>query len=158
MPILKTVEEVDAWLTGAGWHPGRDVGDQAVAEAVTKVVDQYRAQGLELTPSAPALAFLREYLDLKALIGTEPEEFAVFTPWLTNAGDAEELAELAGHLGTELFPVALDTFDGAVVLVDPSDRFFYMHWSGNYYLGQGKYGGIIGWQSADYEDAEDYYV
>ncbi|MFE0424998.1 SUKH-3 domain-containing protein [Streptomyces sp. NPDC058953] len=158
MPILKTVEEVDAWLTGAGWHPGRDVGDAAVAEAVDKVVGQYRAQGLDIAPSAPALAFIREYLGLKALIGTGPEEFAVFTPWLTNKGDAEELAELAGNLGTELFPVALDTYDSGVVVVDPSDRFFYLHWGGNYYLGTGKYGGIIGWQSSDFEDADDYFV
>ncbi|MFF8984392.1 SUKH-3 domain-containing protein [Streptomyces globisporus] len=42
MPILSTVEEVDAWLAEAGWYPGRDAGREA-AQAVAIVADRYRA-------------------------------------------------------------------------------------------------------------------
>ncbi|MFD3415896.1 SUKH-3 domain-containing protein [Streptomyces cyaneofuscatus] len=75
MPMLSTHAEVDAWLTEAGWYPGRDVGDEAV-DAVAAVLERYRAYGVDIEPSVAALTFIREHAFLRAVIDTAPENFA----------------------------------------------------------------------------------
>ncbi|MEV8389787.1 MULTISPECIES: SUKH-3 domain-containing protein [unclassified Streptomyces] len=157
MPILSTAEEVDAWLTEAGWHPGRDVGEEA-SEAIAAVVERYRSYGVDIEPSAPALAFIREHAFLRAVIDTAPENFAIFTPHLVFKGDAEEISELAGDLGTKLFPVGYDTYDGSTILMDETGRFFFTHHTGAYYLGSEKYEALMSLMSSEMEDAEDYFV
>ncbi|MFD9543094.1 SUKH-3 domain-containing protein [Streptomyces sp. NPDC060022] len=158
MPILSTVEEVDAWLAEAGWHPGRDVGEEASTDAITTVVERYRVYGVGIEPSAPALAFIREHAFLRAVIDTAPENFAIFTPHLVFKGDAEEIAELAGELGAQLFPVGYDTYDGSTILMDDNGRFFFSHHTGAYYLGREKYEAMMSLMSSEMEDAEDYFV
>ncbi|MCQ0024082.1 SUKH-3 domain-containing protein [Streptomyces somaliensis DSM 40738] len=157
MPILSSAEEVDAWLAKAGWYPGRDVGEEA-AEAVMTVVERYRSYGVEIEPSAPALAFVREHAFLRAVIDTAPENIAVFTPHLVFKGDAEEIGELAVDLGAKLFPVGYDTYDGSTVLMDEKGRFFFSHHTGAYYLGSEKYEALMNLMSSNLEDAEDYFV
>lgn len=157
MPVLHSAEEVDAWLTEAGWHPGRDVGGEA-AEAVGRVVERYRSHGVEIEPSAPALAFIGEHAFLRAVIDTAPENIAVFTPHLVFEGDAEEIGELSSDLGAKLFPVGYDTYDGSTVLMDERGRFFFSHHTGAYHLGSEKYGALMNLMSSNAEDAEDYFV
>ncbi|MEU7277318.1 SUKH-3 domain-containing protein [Streptomyces sp. NPDC045431] len=157
MPILSTPQEVDAWLREAGWHPGRDVGEQA-AEAIATVVERYRTYGVDIQPSMPALAFIREHAFLRAVIDTAPENRVVFTPHLVFKGDAEEIDELAGELGTRLFPIGYDTYDGATILMDETGRFFFSHDTGAYYLGCEKYEALMKLTSSEMEDAEDHFV
>ncbi|WP_411079062.1 SUKH-3 domain-containing protein [Streptomyces sp. cmx-18-6] len=157
MPVLRTAEEVDAWLAEAGWHPGRDAEAEA-AQAVAAVVERYRAYGVDLAPSSAALAFVREHVSLRAVIDTAPENFAIFTPHLVFKGDAEEIAELAGDLGAKLFPVGYDTYDGSTLLIDESGRFFLSHHTGAYYLGREKYEALISLTGSDMDDAETYFA
>lgn len=158
MPILSTAEEVDRWLAEAGWHPGRDVGEGASTDAIAAVVERYRTYDVGIEPSAPALAFIREHAFLRAVIDTAPENFAIFTPHLVFKGDAEEIAELAGDLGVQLFPVGYDTYDGSTILMDEKGRFFFSHHTGAYYLGREKYEALMSLMSSEMEDAEDYFV
>jgi hypothetical protein len=157
MSILSTVEEVDAWLAEAGWHPGRDVRKEA-SQAISAVVERYRSYGVEIEPSGPALAFVREHAFLRAVIDTAPENFAVLTPHLVFEGDAEEISELAGDLGVQIFPVGYDTYDGSTLLVDTSGRFFLSHHTGAYYLGREKHEAMMSLMSSEMEDAENYFV
>ncbi len=157
MPILSTPEEVDAWLAEAGWYPGRGAEKEA-AEAVATVIGRYRAYGVDIEPSAAALAFVREHVSLQAVIDTAPENFAVFTPHLVFKGDAEEIAQLAGDLGAPLFPVGYDTYDGSTLLMDASGRFFFSHHTGPYYLGRGKYEALMMLTSGEMDDAESYFT
>lgn len=157
MPILHTKEELDAWLTEAGWHPGRDVGEEAF-EVIKTVIERYRSYGVEIEPSDPSLAFIREHSFLRAVIDTAPENFAIFTPHLVFKGDAEEISELAADLGVQLFPVGYDTYDGSTLLMDTNGRFFFSHHTGAYYLGREKYEALMSLMSSEMEDAEDYFV
>ncbi|MGW8986854.1 SUKH-3 domain-containing protein [Streptomyces parvus] len=157
MPIPAIAEEVDAWLAEAGWSPGRDAEREA-AQAVATVADRYRAYGVDIEPSAAALAFVREHVSLRAVIDTAPENFVVFTPHLVFKGDAGEIAELAGDLGAKLFPIGYDTYDGSTLLLDGSGRFFLSHHTGAYYLGRGKYEALMRLVSGEMDDAEDHFV
>ncbi|MEV0023806.1 SUKH-3 domain-containing protein [Streptomyces atroolivaceus] len=157
MPILHTVEEVDAWLEAAGWHLGRDVGEEA-SGAIAAVVERYRSYGVDIEPSEPALAFLREHAFLRAVIDTAPENSAVFTPRLVFKGDAEEISELAVALGVRLFPVGYDTYDGSTLLMDEAGRIFFSHHTGAYYLGREKYEALMSLMSGAMEDAENCFV
>ncbi|MFG2759106.1 SUKH-3 domain-containing protein [Streptomyces wuyuanensis] len=157
MPILYSAEEVDEWLAGAGWEPGRDVGEKA-SEAIAAVVERYRSYGVDIEPSPPALAFIKEHAFLRAVIDTAPENFAVFTPHLVFKGDAEEISDLAGELGSKLFPIGYDTYDGSTILMDEMGRFFFSHHTGAYYLGREKYEALMSLMSSQMEDAEDYFV
>ncbi|MDX3850285.1 SUKH-3 domain-containing protein [Streptomyces sp. AK02-01A] len=157
MAILSTPEEVDAWLAESGWHPGRDIGDQA-QELMRTVMERYQAYGVRLEPTDTATAFVREHGLLRPLIDDAPENIAVLTPHLVFKGEAEEISELASDLGVKLFPVGYDSYDGAVILVDESGRFFFYHHTGAYYLGSDKYEAFISLLSSRMEDAEDYFV
>ncbi|MEV6421353.1 SUKH-3 domain-containing protein [Streptomyces sp. NPDC051662] len=157
MPVRSTAEEVDAWLTEAGWHPGRDAGEDACA-AIAAVIERYRSYGVEIEPSAPAVAFIREHAFLRAVIDTAPENYAIFTPRLVFKGDAGEISELAADLGTKLFPVGYDTYDGSTVLMDETGRFFLSHHTGAYCLGREKYEALMSLTAGEMEDAEDYFL
>ncbi|MFI2779346.1 SUKH-3 domain-containing protein [Streptomyces sp. ALB3] len=157
MGRLSTEGDVDAWLAAAGWRPGRDVGEEA-AKALAAVTGRYRFYGVEIEPSAPALAFVREHAFLRATLDTAPENDVVFTPRLVFVGDAEEIRDLGGALGVRLFPVGHDTYDGATVLMDENGRFFLSHHTGAYLLGRDKYEALISLTSGDMRDAEDYFV
>ncbi|MEU1485817.1 SUKH-3 domain-containing protein [Streptomyces sp. NPDC005752] len=158
VPILSTVEEVEAWLAEAGWCPGRDVGEGASSAVTAAVVERYRSYGVEIEPSVPALAFIREHAFLRAVVDTAPENFAIFTPHLVFKGDAEEISALAGDLGARIFPVGYDTYDGSTLLMDERRRFFLSHHTGAYYLGWGKYEALMALMSSEMHDVEDYFV
>ncbi|MEU0299294.1 SUKH-3 domain-containing protein [Streptomyces sp. NPDC006175] len=148
---------MDAWLTEAGWYPGRNVGEEA-DRAITAAVERYRSYGVEISPSGPALAFVQEHAFLRAVIDTAPENLAIFTPHLVFKGDAEEISELAADLGLQLFPVGYDTYDGSTLLIDGNGRFFLCHHTGAYYLGREKYEAMMSLMSSDMDDAENYFV
>ncbi|MFI6524125.1 SUKH-3 domain-containing protein [Streptomyces uncialis] len=161
MPRLTTPEEIDGWLAEGGWHPGRDIGAQAASEAIAAVVEAYRkdgTDGVDIAPSSPAVAFIREHAFIKVLKQADPDDYAEFGPVLAFKGQAEEIEELGRDLGTSLFPVGWDTYEGGTLLVDENDRFFYAHWSGNHYLGSGKYAALISLMTDDFKDADDLHV
>ncbi|MFB9396647.1 SUKH-3 domain-containing protein [Streptomyces echinatus] len=64
---------MDAWLTKAGWHPGRRCDGIAAAEAES-AVESFRNDGGSLDVIAPALDFLREHVGLVAPLHTSPED------------------------------------------------------------------------------------
>ncbi|MYY12373.1 hypothetical protein GT204_26580 [Streptomyces sp. SID4919] len=158
MPRLTTPAAIDAWLTEGGWHPGRDVGEDAASEAIAAVVETYRTEGVDIAPSAPAVTFIREHAFVKVLKQADPDDYVEFKPILAFKGQAEDIEELGKSLGTTLFPIGWDTYEGGTFLIDENDRFFYVHWSGNHYLGTGKYAALISLMTDDFKDAEDLYV
>ncbi|MFB6983236.1 SUKH-3 domain-containing protein [Streptomyces scopuliridis] len=81
-----------------------------------------------------------------------------FTPRLVFKGDTEEISDLAGDLGTKLFPVGYDTYDGSTLLMDETGRFFLSHHTGAYHLGREKYEALMSLMSGELEDAEDLFV
>ncbi|MEW2130210.1 SUKH-3 domain-containing protein [Streptomyces sp. NPDC005435] len=156
MPVLKSPQEVDAWLAEAGWHPGRRCDGLAAAE-VARAVRDFRADGGGLDVIAPAVAFLREHVGLVAPRHAATGDRVEFNPRLMYRGAAEDVQELAGALGRRLFPVAHDTYDGGTVLMDEAGRFFYLHQSGEYFLGDDKYAALIGYSRGHpLEPAEDH--
>ncbi|MBZ4322188.1 SUKH-3 domain-containing protein [Streptomyces huiliensis] len=126
--------DTEAWLTAHGWFPGRDTGD-AFHERVAERVRDFRDQGVELVPIPTTAAFLRAYGGLRLPLSDQVH--LVTEPEGGHAEIAEEAAELAAHLRQRLFPVAYETYEGSVHLVDETDRFFLLHPSGTYHLGIG---------------------
>ncbi|MFI6876645.1 SUKH-3 domain-containing protein [Streptomyces sp. NPDC050400] len=158
MPVLKSPEAVDAWLSDAGWHPGRRCDDLAAAE-VASVLEDFRADGGRLEAIEPALAFLREHVGLVAPRHASTDDRVEFNPRLMYRGAAEDVQELADGLGKKVFPVAHDTYDGGTVLMDEAGRFFYLHHSGEYFLGDDKYAALMSYSRGyPLENAEDYYA
>ncbi|MGK5639999.1 SUKH-3 domain-containing protein [Streptomyces sp. URMC 126] len=127
-------DETEAWLTAHGWYPGRDIGD-ALADRVAERVRDFRDQGARLTPTRTAETFLRTYGGLELPLTDSVR--LVLEPHGGWVEIAEDVAELAAHLGQRLFPVGFETYEGTVLLVDETDRFFALHHSGPYYLGTG---------------------
>ncbi|GAA5057369.1 hypothetical protein GCM10023336_31180 [Streptomyces similanensis] len=156
MPVLKSAEAVDAWLSAVGWYPGRRCDDIAAAEAASAVRD-FRDDGASLEIIAPALEFLREHVGLVAPRHASTDDRVEFHPRLMYRGAAEDVRELADGLGKKVFPVAYDTYDGGTVLIDEAGRFFYLHHSGEYFLGEDKYAALMSYSRGyPLEDAEDY--
>ncbi|WP_372352521.1 SUKH-3 domain-containing protein [Streptomyces sp. KL116D] len=135
-------------------------GRQALAAAeVAGVLADFRADGGRLGTVEPALAFLREHVGLVALRHASTDDRVEFAPRLMYRGAAEDVQELADGLGTKLFPVAHDTYDGGTVLMDESGRFFYLHHSGAYFLGDEKYAALMSYSRGHpLENAEDHYA
>ncbi|WP_394429066.1 SUKH-3 domain-containing protein [Streptomyces sp. SGAir0957] len=158
MPILKSPEEVDAWLSEAGWYPGRRCDDLAAAE-VADVLQDFRDDGGSLEVIEPALAFVREHVGLVAPRHASTNDRVEFNPRLMYREAAEDVQEVADGLGKRVFPVAHDTYDGGTVLMDEAGRFFYLHHTGAYFLGDEKYSALMSYSRGyPLEDAEDYYV
>ncbi|CAL9502720.1 hypothetical protein SUDANB181_03458 [Streptomyces sp. enrichment culture] len=83
----------------------------------------------------------------------------MFLPALMYRGAAEDVQELADGLGEKVFPVAHDTYDGGTILMDEAGRFFYLHHSGEYFLGNDKYSAFMNYSRGyPLEHAEDYYA
>ncbi|MBL1104380.1 SUKH-3 domain-containing protein [Streptomyces sp. 5-8] len=158
MHILKSSEAVDAWLAGAGWHPGRRCDDLAAAE-VEFAVESFRNDGGSLDVIAPALFFLREHVGLVAPRRASTEDRVMFYPRLMYVGAAEDVQDIADGLGKKVFPVAHDTYDGGTILIDEVGRFFYLHHSGGYFLGNDKHSALMSYSRGyPLDDAEDYYA
>nr|WP_237538961.1 MULTISPECIES: SUKH-3 domain-containing protein [unclassified Streptomyces] len=155
---MNSPEAVDAWLANAGWYPGRRCDDLAAAEAESAQVS-FRNDGGVLDVIQPALDFLREHVGLVAPLHDSPEDTVMFLPRLMYAGAAEDVQDLSDGLGKKVFPVAHDTYDGGTILIDESARFFYLHHTGGYFLGEDKHSALMRYSRGyPLDDAEDYYV
>ncbi|MET9722463.1 SUKH-3 domain-containing protein [Streptomyces zaomyceticus] len=133
-----TSDQVEAVLTEAGWHQGRDIGAR-LPELLRVVTDRFAEEGHPVEAFPAARDFVREFGGLRlAVPGTPPDAVGLSPHWIYEES-GEDVAELAGNLGRRLFPVGYEVFDGAMVLVDETGRFFLMHHTGPYFLGTGAY-------------------
>ncbi|MFF9676782.1 SUKH-3 domain-containing protein [Streptomyces eurythermus] len=156
--VLHSPEAVDAWLSSAGWYPGRRCDELAAAE-VASILQDFRGDGGSLDVIAPAFAFLREHVGLVATRHASTGDRVEFYPRLMYRGAAEDVQELADGLGKKVFPVAHDTFDGGTVLMDEIGRFFYLHHSGEYFLGCDKHSALMSYaRGYPLEYAENHYA
>ncbi|MER8040574.1 SUKH-3 domain-containing protein [Streptomyces hydrogenans] len=127
--------EAEALLVRAGRHPGRDIGDERLRELLEAVTGRFAAEGHPVEAFPAARAFVRAYGGLRLEIPGTPPDAVGLTPHGIYEESAEDVAELAALLGTRLFPVGFTTFDGAMVLLDDTGRFFLLHHTGPYHLG-----------------------
>ncbi|MEU6391548.1 SUKH-3 domain-containing protein [Streptomyces sp. NPDC046939] len=158
MRVLRSAAQVDAWLGSAGWYPGRRC-DELAATKIESVLAAFHDDGGGLEIIDPALEFIREHVGLELPVNEKPKDMLFFEPLLTYTGAAEDVQELADGLGQKVFPVAHDLYDAATVLIDEAGRFFYVHSSGEYYLGEEKYSALMSYSRGyPLESAENYYA
>ncbi|MEV5592556.1 SUKH-3 domain-containing protein [Streptomyces sp. NPDC052496] len=136
--------EVEQWLAGNGWEVGRNVSE-TIDQFVDMAVAQSEKEGFPTPPVPAAVEFLHSFglLDLRNPI--DPEEILVVNPAGGHSGDFEEMSERSGELGTRLFRVGYEEPEGARVLMDESGKFYYMHWSGFFFLGSDAYEAFGNW-------------
>ncbi|WP_223831139.1 SUKH-3 domain-containing protein [Streptomyces venezuelae] len=127
-------EAVSARLAEAGWFPGRDIGAR-LPGLLAFVIDRFAEEGHPVEPFPAARDFVRAFGGLRLVIPGSPPAAVGFTPHWIYEESGEDVAELARNLGRRLFPVGYETFDGAMVLVDETGRFFLLHHTGPYFLG-----------------------
>ncbi|WP_093873385.1 SUKH-3 domain-containing protein [Streptomyces sp. TLI_105] len=152
-----TTEEVEAVLTEAGWTRGRDIGAQ-LPELLNFVTDRFAEGGHPVEPFQAAQEFVREFGGLRLVIPGTPPDAVGFTPHWIYEESGEDVAELARNVGKKLFPVGCETFDGAMVLIDETGRFFLMHHTGPYFLGANTYEAISCLLRGPQQEARDYFV
>ncbi|MEV6246464.1 SUKH-3 domain-containing protein [Streptomyces sp. NPDC051742] len=152
-----TVEEVEAALTEAGWSRGRDVGSR-LPELLGFVTDRFTEEGHPVEPFPAAQDFVREFGGLRLVIPGTPPDSVGFTPHWIHEESGEDVAELAANIGKKLFPVGYESFDGAMVLIDETGRFFLMHHTGPYFLGADTYEAISCLLRGPQQEARDYFL
>lgn len=157
MPRLHAPADVDAWFAAHGWFSGRNAAEQASA-FVAEVVEESRKGGFPVEPFAAATDFLAEHAGLRVTHDVQRAEHFHFTPVPVWGYLFEDLAELSRGLGVRLFPIAWDSGEGDVSVMDEQSRFFTMNSFGNHYLGTGKHEAMIGLFRWPMQDAEDFYV
>ncbi|MET9675848.1 SUKH-3 domain-containing protein [Streptomyces sp. NPDC006482] len=157
MPHLNTPADVDAWFGEFGWFPGRNVADRIPA-IVAEITEECRSEGFPLEPFAAATDFLTEHAGLRVTIDARRKEYLEFLPALVWDSTSGDIAELSGKLGVRLFPVGWDSSEGSPLVIDEQGRFFYLHHTGDYYMGADKYEAMISLAHAPMQDAEDYFV
>ncbi|MDH6118679.1 hypothetical protein ABH930_003624 [Kitasatospora sp. GAS204A] len=153
-----TGRETEDWLTSHGWYPGRDIGARA-EQLIALLVEDAEEQGSPLAPSRAAAEFLHTFGDLTLIYPGGSGVSMILQPTPGYDGDAEDINELAESLGEALFPVGYETSEDGTVLITPRGRFFYLHHTGGYYLGEDAWeafetrlsGGVL-------RDAEDFFV
>ncbi|GAA2448967.1 SUKH-3 domain-containing protein [Streptomyces macrosporus] len=150
-------EAIEDWLRAGGWFPERDEAAEADRLIRWRVDDSTR-QGFPLEPFEQAVRFLREFVLLEFPVPLAPERKFVANPAVGYEGDAERIAELAGDLGQKLFPVGYETVENGLVLVDELGRFFYLHFTGPYFLGADRTQALSSLMTGDQGPAEDHYV
>ncbi|WP_411151353.1 SUKH-3 domain-containing protein [Streptomyces sp. A30] len=149
--------EVLDWLTANGWTPGRDIGEHAEKLVEVRVRDAER-QGVALLPSPVAVRVIHAY-GLLRFPHPKADESWVMKPTVGYEGDAALIAELAAGLGTSLFPVGYEESERGLILVDKSGRWFHLHHTGGYFMGDDEYDAFSRFLSgAEAQDAEDYFV
>ncbi|MFD3992685.1 SUKH-3 domain-containing protein [Streptomyces sp. NPDC058583] len=157
MPHLNAPADVDAWFAEYGWFPGRDVAD-LVPAIVAEIAEDSRNHGFPMEPFAAATDFLAEHAGLRVTLDARREDHLHFTPVIVWGSTSEDIAELSRCLGVRLFPVGRDSSEGEVMVMDEQGRFFFMHHTGNYYMGADKYEAMISLFHCPMRDAEDFYV
>ncbi|MFE2555943.1 SUKH-3 domain-containing protein [Streptomyces sp. NPDC059352] len=152
-----TGDEVEAALTEAGWSPGRDIGER-LPGLLRFVTERFADEGHPVEPFRAARDFVREFGGLRLVIpGTPPDAIGLTPHWIYEES-AEDVAELAANLGRRLFPVGYEEFDGGMVLVDETGRFFLLHHTGPYCVGQNPYEAIGGLLRGGQEEARTLFV
>ncbi|MFE7581969.1 SUKH-3 domain-containing protein [Streptomyces gardneri] len=156
MTSRMSAREVEAVLAGAGWAPGRDIGDRLPA-LLGFVTDRFAEEGHPVEPFPAARDFVREFGGLRLEVpGTPPDSIGLTPHWIYE-DSAEDVAELAGNLGRRLFPVGYETFDGAMILVDETGRYFLLHHTGPYYLGESAYEAVSCLLRGPLREARDHF-
>ncbi|MEK9522933.1 SUKH-3 domain-containing protein [Streptomyces venezuelae] len=152
-----TTEEVEAALTEAGWTRGRDVGEQ-LPELLAVVTERFAGEGHPVEVFTAARDFVREFGGIRLVIPGTPPDAVGFTPHWIYEESAEDVAELAANVGKKLFPVGYEAFDGSMVLIDETGRFFLLHHTGPYFLGANTYEAISCLLRGPQQEARDYFV
>ncbi|MGX1806326.1 SUKH-3 domain-containing protein [Nocardia sp. NPDC055321] len=159
MTLRAQAGDVDRWLRDSGWFPTRDVGARATELIQLACADAAR-QGSPLEVIDPAVRFVHAYGDLELQLPRKsPPGALVLKPTGGYEGDADDFAELSMNLGKKLFPVAYETYESGVWLVDEAGRYFYLHSTGAYFLGETEYEAFeAAFTGRIFADAEDYFV
>ncbi|MGW7490872.1 SUKH-3 domain-containing protein [Streptomyces sp. NPDC054786] len=158
MPSDTTLEEIDHFLAEAGWDPGRDEADR-VAELTQFVVSDLAAHDCAVSLFPAAETFLRSYGFLDVKFPYDPGRTEHFNTCARFCADeAEEITELSEDLQQSIFPVGWDKIEGGLAVIDPSDRMFYIHHTGFYYMGVGIREAIAALYVGGLQPVEDYLV
>ncbi|MFF0557738.1 SUKH-3 domain-containing protein [Streptomyces sp. NPDC020472] len=152
-----TTGEVEAVLTEAGWSRGRDIGAR-LPELLGFVTDRFAEEGHPVEPFRAARDFVREFGGLRLVIPGTPPDAVGFTPHWIYEESGEDVAELARDVGRKLFPVGYETFDGAMVLIDETGRFFLLHHTGPSFLGANPYEAVSCLLRGPRQEARDHFV
>ncbi|MFF9573496.1 SUKH-3 domain-containing protein [Streptomyces sp. NPDC014685] len=154
----KLTPEVHDWLVTNGWYPGRDIGERA-DELIRVRVQDARRQGIPLTPVPAAVRLIHAYGSLRLAHPTVQGISWVMGPTLGYEGDAGAIRELASGLGTELFPIGYESSEHGILLADEKERFFHLHHTGGYYLGENALDAFSRFLTGVPDpDAEDFFV
>ncbi|MEU7167896.1 SUKH-3 domain-containing protein [Streptomyces morookaense] len=159
MTLREHTPEVSNWLAQNGWHPGRDIG--VVAENLIRIrVEDAAGQGWRLEVSEAATRFIHSYGELELPYpGSSPEVTLNFDPTAGYHGDAEAFAELSEGLGRKVFPVGYESYEFGIWVVDEIGRFFYLHHTGGYFLGENEFEALsLALSGKSRPDAEDFFV
>ncbi|MFJ5832950.1 SUKH-3 domain-containing protein [Streptomyces sp. NPDC093089] len=154
---METAQDVDAWFGEHGWFPGRDVAG-LVPAILADVTEDSRRQGFPLAPFPAATDFLAEHAGLRLTLDARRGDHLHLTPALPWHSAAGAIAELGRRLGVPLFPVGVDCSEGSPVVIDDRGRFFYLHHTGDYYMGADKHEAMIALAHAPMPDAEDHFA
>lgn len=158
MTPQQPTQEVRDWLMENGWSPGRDIGEDAEYMVRVRVEDS-RRQGVPLVPVPSALHVIHAYGPLRLPQPDTPGMAWVMKPTVGYDGDAAAIAELATSLGVSLFPVGYEASEYGLLLVEEKGRFFHLHHTGGYYLGNDEFDAFSRFlKRASEPDAEDYFV
>lgn len=150
-------EAIENWLREGGWYPERDESTEADRLIRWRVDDSAR-QGFPLEPFERAVRFLHTFALLELAVPQAPERKFVVNPAVGYEGDAELISELSSDLAQKLFPVGYETVENGLVLIDEIGRFFYLHFTGPYFLGIDEAQALSSIMNGDQGPAEDYYV
>ncbi|MFI5987056.1 SUKH-3 domain-containing protein [Streptomyces sp. NPDC051555] len=152
-----TPDEVEAWLRRHGWTP--DTRRTAEADRLIDArVRDSAGQGFPLQPWDAVRSFVSRYTGVEFPAPLAPERAFVADPTLGYQGDAEDITELAAEVGRRLFPVGYEFGEAGIVLMDDLGRFFYLHHTGPYFLGQDEAQALSSLMRGDQDEVDDYCV
>jgi len=150
--------EVRDWLTRNDWHPGRDIGERADELIQIRVQDAER-HGVPLPPIPAAVRVIHTYGWLTLSHPTVQRSAWIMDPTFGYDGDVKAIQELSVGLGVGLFPVGYESSECGIILVDENSRFFHLHHTGGYYLGENDFDAFSRFLSGVVDpDAEDFFV
>jgi hypothetical protein len=158
MATRPSPQEVEELLQEAGWHPGRDIADEA-RELMSFVIDDLAAHDCHLSSFPEAERFLRSFGNLDIAYPYTEDRTEHFTTNSRFCSDvAEEIADLQESIKRPVFPVGTEKIEGGLALIDSEECFFYIHHSGTYYLGKGVHEALANLTVSEFRDAEEFYV